>query len=57
MKDRNADYARLQIQIMIDGKTNAKARKRMAEIVIMRADVGRYDDDAIQVWKEYLKTF
>lgn len=57
MKDRDARYARDRIAEIEAGTPNRNARKRMAEIVLMRAKVGRYDDDALAVWREYLATF
>jgi hypothetical protein len=57
IKDRNADYARARIAEMEAEGTNGPARKHMAEIVLMRAEVGRYDESALQVWRDYLGSF
>lgn len=57
IKDRDAKYARDRIAELEAGNPNRNARKHMAEIVLMRAKVGRYDDDALAVWREYLATF
>lgn len=57
VKDHNADFARAYIAALETGNPNRNARKRMAEIVLSRASIGRYDDEALQVWREYLATF
>lgn len=56
-KDHNADFARARIAEIEAGTPSIAARKRMAEIVIMRENVGRYDAEAIGVWRKYLTTF
>lgn len=56
-KDHGPDYARARIAELEAETPSRKARKRLAEIVLMRADVGRYDAAALQVWRDYLATF
>lgn len=51
---KNAEYARDIIATMERETKSRATRQRMAEIAIR---IGNYDDEAKQVWREYLRTF